>query len=530
MDSNLMNCPTCGHSVNTAAGACAYCGAIVSEEEPNQRSEDNSVPDEPKAAETVSPLTEAETPPTAAISEYSDQVIDSPVADKKPADPEFLQQAPQIPEPADSSQMETAVEPATDSEPLSTATTDEHQSTDKAMNVESDVESSQQFPAASDAAESESKEDVVPESKPQEDLEPAVELMPAKVEPESEIETQPDQPAPEIQEGSQTEAAADVIQVSAEVETLDTSDDKPAESATPAEGIREAADIEDAYQEQAAKTPLETATPAEKTGEVVTTEDEPDINAAADPAMPVESKSETASQVTEETILLDIADEVKMAPVDPMVETAKIESPAVADQPEVEPVDKSAEMQPEAAEILKIEKAARDMAEAVEKQKAAALEAKKAKEQALKKQKAALAKARAQKKHQIIMAKAAALKRKKAAQAKAQALKQQNTDQVAVEHAIMEQDAAAQVSGASGRPKIHRCSKSDNKMQELLEKYKGQSIGINYDFSAEIMAAQLVEANGDFFQRVCRGSTAPLQLSVKDHINRNRGAKRCSYR
>ena len=36
-------------------------------------------------------------------------------------------------------------------------------------------------------------------------------------------------------------------------------------------------------------------------------------------------------------------------------------------------------------------------------------------------------------------------------------------------------------------------------MQSLLEKYKDQAIGINYDNSADIREARLVEANGEFF-------------------------------
>ena len=40
---------------------------------------------------------------------------------------------------------------------------------------------------------------------------------------------------------------------------------------------------------------------------------------------------------------------------------------------------------------------------------------------------------------------------------------------------------------------------ANTKMLGLLKKYEGQAIGINYDNSAAIKEAQLVEANDEFF-------------------------------
>jgi hypothetical protein len=37
------------------------------------------------------------------------------------------------------------------------------------------------------------------------------------------------------------------------------------------------------------------------------------------------------------------------------------------------------------------------------------------------------------------------------------------------------------------------------KIMELLKKYEGKTIGINYDNSADIKAAKLVEANDEYF-------------------------------
>ena len=40
---------------------------------------------------------------------------------------------------------------------------------------------------------------------------------------------------------------------------------------------------------------------------------------------------------------------------------------------------------------------------------------------------------------------------------------------------------------------------ANTKMLGLLKKYEGQAIGINYDNSADIKEAELVEANDEFF-------------------------------
>jgi hypothetical protein len=108
-----------------------------------------------------------------------------------------------------------------------------------------------------------------------------------------------------------------------------------------------------------------------------------------------------------------------------------------------------------------------------------------AKAQAVKNQKAALAKAQALKKQKLALAKAAALKRKKAAQANSQA----NAE------APKKKGPAA----AEPPPNVDPGPEANSRMQTLLEKYKGRVIGINYDNSADIKKAQLVEANAEYF-------------------------------
>ena len=110
-----------------------------------------------------------------------------------------------------------------------------------------------------------------------------------------------------------------------------------------------------------------------------------------------------------------------------------------------------------------------------------------AKAEALKKQKAAQAKAEAFKKMKAAQAQAQALKKKKVAQAKADALKKQKAAQARAEESVEYVEVAA--GGQSNHVKLLR----------LLKRYKGKAIGINYDNSAEIKEAELIEANEEFF-------------------------------
>ena len=55
MDTDAINCPTCGHAVMKAADACAYCGAILSQAEPDQQI-DQPMTDAELQTETSTPL------------------------------------------------------------------------------------------------------------------------------------------------------------------------------------------------------------------------------------------------------------------------------------------------------------------------------------------------------------------------------------------------------------------------------------------------------------------------------------------
>jgi hypothetical protein len=140
------------------------------------------------------------------------------------------------------------------------------------------------------------------------------------------------------------------------------------------------------------------------------------------------------------------------------------------------------------AEALKKEKEAQAKAVALKKQKLAKLEA-------LKKQKAAQSKLEAQRRQRAKLAKAEALAKPKTASARADAHRQQSEAQETAEAAHNQTTTEVQAE----RPAAKNSTASGRKIMSLLKKYEGKTIGINYDNSSEIRAAELVEANDEFF-------------------------------
>ncbi len=421
MDSNLMSCPTCGHSVSNIAGICNYCGAMMSEEEQQPQSEEKEVVEEAQAAESALPLPQEETPPADVMSDEAD---DTPSAATEQSDSNLSQQPADPPAVPESSEPATEAVTVSDNEPVALEEEAASKQPDDEQEVESKPEIGQQPPDVKGESEIALIEADEPEFVPDADADPATEVKQDVQEPQVVETAAVGSTAPIAQDEVKTESAPHEIQKPLEPAVVDLAGDEPGES--------------------------------ESLGD---------------------------------TILLEIADEVQPSAggvPDKIEETAKLKAPA---------------------EALKIEKAAQKMAAAIEEQKATLTEAQKVKQQkaaltktqALKKQQAALAKARVLKKQKMILAKAAALKHKKAAQAKAQALKKQKAARAGIETAKKDEIAAIKTATAAGKPKIVRSLEAKTKMQSLLEKYKGQAIGINYDNSAEIREAQLVEANGEFF-------------------------------
>ena len=146
----------------------------------------------------------------------------------------------------------------------------------------------------------------------------------------------------------------------------------------------------------------------------------------------------------------------------------------------------------------------------------AALEKKKlvrAKAEALKKQKAAQAKAEALKEKKAARARVLALRKKKADQANADALKKQKAAQGRVEESAENLEVAAV--GQSNYVKL----------LGLLKRYKGKAIGINYDNSAEIKEAELVEANEEFFSVMVKEKKVQYSYPLKTILTIIEGEK-----
>ena len=176
---------------------------------------------------------------------------------------------------------------------------------------------------------------------------------------------------------------------------------------------------------------------------------------------------------------------------------ATIEMPQEIKEPE-ETQTKQKQMQ--VLEALKRQREMQAKAEASNKERAAQANEKKklamAKAEALKKQKAAQARAEALKKQKAAQAKTQALKKRRANQARLEALKKQKEAQAKAEGSAREMEIAS----AGILPAASKGSAGNHeKLLSLLKRYKGKAIGINYDNSAEIKEAELIDANEEFF-------------------------------
>jgi len=78
-------------------------------------------------------------------------------------------------------------------------------------------------------------------------------------------------------------------------------------------------------------------------------------------------------------------------------------------------------------------------------------------------------------------------------------LKKQKAAQAGVENSVKEEAAVSSPLKADNPNMVSQSMGANTRMLGLLKKYEGQAIGINYDNSAEIKEAKLVEANDEFF-------------------------------
>lgn len=501
MDANLKRCSTCGHVVSNNTGACAYCGAIYSGGGAKAQSDEKITAEEIRSTVSEPPVQAAAMPSAAGMSE---DTANAGSAAGKPSESILSQQVAAEPIAADSAEPEPPPEASAAEAEIEL----EDASAEKEQAAAIDPEAVRYSPESKsdpqiDLKEEWDREPVSPvEPMSAGDLMPAGET-PAEAESHSDDSTHrtPENQAEDIPEPEQTvfSQAPELLEATAEdpdeLETL-------------------GAEIIEMIEPQA----------SEDETQVSKASDEgsfPDITPGATQERPADNRRPNAVQETAaekqaglisealgDTILLEPADEVQiptMTAADKSEEKMKVEIQKSADAAKAGSGAAAAEptMRPD---VLKIEKAARDMKSAIEKQKEKHIDVgnstdKKAntdKAVALKKQKAALAKAQAQKKQKLLLAKAAALKRKKAVEAKAQALKKQREASAGSETAKNENPAAASRQLGTKTAAVGEL-KADSKMQDLIKKYEGQAIGINYDNSAEIREALLEKVNHEYF-------------------------------
>lgn len=436
MDSNLMSCQTCGHSINNISLPCPYCGALMSTKEPQPQTEEAQAVDSLQVSQAPPPLPQEKSPPADAAAPEADE---APPAALEPDDVDLPR------EPADS-------------------------------------------PAVAEASETATQADTVTDgdAAPVED---AVESMssPPDGEPKLEIKAETEAPSSDL-----TDDFEDQTQLPVEPKVLELAGDEPGESETLGENIAELLESEASRQVSAPQSipetpPLVLETPAPPVKSVDAAKSSPAEAVPPETAeeITIDGEAGSLAESLGDTIVLEAVDEV-LPPAgelpDEIEKTVILETPAEAEGPKITKIGQAMAVA-----------AGRQAATLAEDRQDVKPQTEATKAGSLKKEKTALAKAHAQKQQKLMLAKAAALKRKKAAQAKALALKKQQTAQVAIESANHGQTAAA------GRSQNHQDLAANNKMQSLLEKYKDQAIGINYDNSADIREARLVEANGEFF-------------------------------
>lgn len=504
MDSNLKSCPECGHALGKGAGACAYCGTTVVGEGQHPQADDKEVGEKAQAAELPPPLSQKEISPADTISDEAGEI---PLAATEHSESNVTQLADDSPAMGETSEPATEAETASTNELISNEDAVESKPPDDEQDLKSTTDSGRLNQDVENDSEIAPAEAAGSESVPDADAVTAVEIEQEIQEPEDNTIPAADNLVAIDRDDTQTETVTDDIQSPPDPEVADLAGEGTAESEALEETIVEQTEIEATQQDLATPPTLEKSPSLEKSVEDAETKPVKDLQPENEADVTIDTKTELDSETSDETIFLDVGDEVDLATGESLDTIQKSEKSA--SQVDAPIIEKDAQNQ---AATIEKRKTSLTKAQKENRQEAALTKA-----QALKKQKAALARAHALKEQKSILAKAAALKRKKAAHAKAQALKKQRAaqafkkqmaaqalkkqkaDQAGIEAAKMDDSAALNIATAADRPKVDRSLQADNMIQALLEKYKGQAIGINYDNSADIREAQLVEANADYF-------------------------------
>ena len=455
MDTNEITCPKCGHLNNYISEGCVKCGIIFSKYfEMQQRKEDSATAEtnkEPSIGNDAQITMLVETSKT-------DQPQPAPDGDKAQATAE----TPDI-----ELQELSTLEVKSEEDPV--PATSEVSMEEIEVPLEAIVEPPENDqPIGLESSQADIKEPDIeqpPEKK-------AEDVSPTDDKPEESDTQTADQPPVQETAEKGTPGISGELGLEAEMAETDSATEEVLDLVEPVKSEKDARPEADAQPEaepqlesiqtkvEPESVPLENSESA-KADAVSTQSEEEDEAEFPEKGSPMEAE--------EEILLEDIAEPVK----------AEATPEKTEDDARVE--------------LLKKQKAALAKAEALKKEKTS-----QAKAVALKKQKLAQAKLEALKKQKAAQAKLEALKKKKAELAKAEALKKQRTQAKA--EALKQQKEAQIEAEASGQQEIGLKSVEPKiKIMGLLKKYEGKAIGINYDNSAEIREAELIEANDEFF-------------------------------
>jgi hypothetical protein len=449
MDTNILSCAKCGHTLSETAETCAYCGAVVSSaDSPPQP--DAEAPDQTAQPVETPPLPADESPP---VLDMTDEFATTPAesGEKSEAEPSSQRQSAEA--------RRIITESAADAVPVAE---DPPSEADDPIDFQlPDDELIVDFGADEAAKDPESPSDGDAVSAGTENLE---------------LEPDPSSGKDEVVDLGQhaAEVLAEVVPLADKVTAKEAVEDSPGLPQTP---VLEVSGEDSSESETLGADILELV--ADEAPESEPTQDQHESAVETTPEAPPDLTPDGSGPQDEEleAILLPSDDEVQS------------ETPSSREITEgagkTEAPEKIVELASPVAGIAAKSEASSVPGEAQKKHKAAA-EAK-----LLEKQKSALSKAKALKIKKLKLAKAQALKRKKLALVKAQALKKQKEAQTGSENPNPETAA-----GSTGTKSMQ----ANTKMLGLLKKYEGQAIGINYDNSADIKEAELVEANDEFIR------------------------------
>jgi hypothetical protein len=456
MDANEITCPKCGHLNNYISEGCVKCGIIFSKYFEMQDQQQ-----EPSPAEaTTDPGKENESPVV-----VSPQVWESVAPATAPADNK-AQEVSEIWQPVLEVPAPTEVKPEeTHPQPVSEISMDA---------IEMPIDALSEMP--------EDGLPIAPETAPTGKDEQAL----AKAVDETAGTESPADAAPVLNEVQTADQAS--VQETEALVTRETTNE-PISLPAKSEATAQTADLAEPVEAVQPETEVKPKSESGETAPIKAVEPVKEAETAKNDVVSTPIKDENKVEGPEKEAQLEAEEEILLEEV---AEPVKVEA-------KPEKTEDNAKV-----ELLKKQKAALAKAEADKKKKkeqarAVALKKQKlAKLQALKKQKAAQAKAEALKKKKAELAKAVALKKQKAG-VRAEALKQQKASQAAVENRSKLTQAAVKAPPAMRPTVMGKGLESNLKIMGLLKKYEGKTIGINYDNSAEIKEAELVEANNEFF-------------------------------